>query len=93
VHQHGSGRVSVHSRHAIAVRVLEQGWSISEAARQAAVSRQTATKWVARYRAGGQAGLQARSTRPHRIPRRVPERVVRQIELLRRQRLGCHRIA
>jgi len=34
-------------------RVLEQGWSISEAARQAAVSRQTASKWVARYRAGG----------------------------------------
>ena len=67
-------------------RVLEQGWSISEAARQAAVSRQTASKWVARYRAGGQAGLQDRSTRPHRIPRRVPERVVRQIELLRRQR-------
>jgi transposase-like protein len=57
VHQHGSARLSVHSRHTIAVRVLEQGCSISEAARQAAVSRQTASKWVARYRAEGQVGV------------------------------------
>lgn len=93
MHQHGSARLSIHSRHAIAVRVLEQGWSISEAARQAAVSRQTASKWVARYRAGSQAGLRDRSTRPHRITYRVPELVVREIERLRRQRLGSHRIA
>jgi hypothetical protein len=32
-------------------RVLEQGRSIRQAARQAAVPRQTASKWVARYRA------------------------------------------
>jgi transposase InsO family protein len=93
VHQHGSARLSVHSRHTIAVRVLEQGCSISEAARQAAVSRQTASKWVARYRAEGRAGLRERSTRPHRITHRVPELVVREIERLRRQRLGSHRIA
>lgn len=90
--QHGSARLSVHSRLTIALRVVEQGWSVTAAAEAANVSRQTASKWVARYRELGQDGLRDRSTRPHRIPRRLPQAVVRKIERLRRQRLGSHRI-
>jgi transposase InsO family protein len=84
--QHGSARLTVHSRLTIATRVIEQGWTVTEAARAANVSRQTASKWVARFRAEGPAGLRDRSTRPHRAPARVSMRVVRTIERLRRER-------
>jgi transposase InsO family protein len=91
--QHGSARLSVHSRLTIAVRVTEQGWTVSAAAVAANVSRQTACKWVRRFLAEDEEGLNDRSTRPHRIPRRVPAALTRRIERLRRQRLGSHRIA
>lgn len=91
--QHGSARLSVHSRMTIAVRVIEQGWTITAAAMAANVSRQTASKWVGRFREEGEAGLRDRSTRPQRIHRRIAEEVVRAIERLRRtERLGPHRI-
>ena len=54
--QHGSARLTVHSRLAIAKRVTEEGWSITEAAVAASVSRQTASKWVHRFLDGGEAG-------------------------------------
>jgi transposase InsO family protein len=91
--QHGSARLSVHSRLTIATRVIEQGWTIAAAASAANVSRQTASKWVGRFLDEGEAGLRDRSTRPHRIARQVPTRIVRVIERLRRkERLGPHRI-
>ena len=91
--QHGSAKLSVHSRLTIALRVQEQGWTVTAAASAANVSRQTASKWVGRYRELGEIGLRDRSTRPHTIHRRLGASVVRQIERLRRQRLGSHRIA
>lgn len=84
--EHGSARLSVHSRLTIATRVIEQGWSVTAAAQAAGISRQTASKWVGRFRAEGAPGLRDRSTRPHRIRPCVPARVVRVIEQLRRQR-------
>jgi transposase InsO family protein len=91
--QHGSARLSVHSRLTIAVRVTEEGWTVTSAASAANVSRQTASKWVQRFLAEGEHGLEDRSTRPHRIPRRVSGAITRRIERLRRRRLGSHRIA
>jgi transposase InsO family protein len=90
---HASARLSVHSRATICRRVIEEGWTVTAAATAAAVSRQTASKWVARFKAEGSSGLANRSTRPHRIPRRVPPELVAKIEQLRRERLGPHRIA
>ena len=90
---HASARLSIHSRQTICRRVIVEGWTISEAAAAADVSRQTASKWVARFKVEGSAGLCNRSTRPHRIPRRVPAELVTKIEELRRQRLGPHRIS
>ena len=91
--QHGSARLSTHSRRTIAERVMEQGWSVTQAARAAGVSRQTASKWVGRFREEGAVGLRDRSTRPHRCRPQVPARTVRRIERLRRdERLGPHRI-
>jgi transposase InsO family protein len=91
--QHGSARLSVHSRLTIALRVQEQGWTVTAAAQAANVSRQTASKWVSRYRELGEVGLRDRSTRPRRIPRQLANSLVRRIERLRRRRLGSHRIA
>jgi transposase InsO family protein len=93
VQQHGSARLSVHSRLTIAVRVIEEGWTVTAAAVAAGVSRQTASKWVSRYRCEGRAGLRDRSTRPRRTPRRLSEELVRSIEDLRRRRMGSHAIA
>lgn len=90
--QHGSARLSVHSRQTIAMRVLEEGWTITAAATAANVSRQTASKWVGRFLSGGVAGLKDRSTRPHVIPRRVAQQLVEAIVELRHRRMGPHRI-
>jgi transposase len=91
--QHGSARLTVHSRLTIAIRVIDEGWTVTAAAMAANVSRQTASKWVGRYRELGEEGLRDRSTRPHTIRRRIGIAMVRRIERLRRQRLGSHRIA
>jgi transposase InsO family protein len=91
--QHGSARLTVHSRLTIALRVVEHGWTVSSAARAANVSRQTASKWVARYYELGEQGLRDRSTRPHAIHRRLDAAAVRRIKMLRHRRLGSHRIA
>jgi transposase InsO family protein len=90
--QHGSARLSVHSRQTIAMRVLEEGWTITAAATAANVSRQTASKWVGRFLSEGVAGLKDRSTRPHVIPRRVAQHLVEAIVELRHRRMGPHRI-
>lgn len=90
--QHGSARLSVHSRRTIVRRVLEEGWTITAAARAADVSRQTASKWVHRFANEGVGSLLDRSTRPHRIPRIVSAHLVEQIWTLRMQRMGPHRI-
>jgi transposase len=91
--QHGSARLSVHSRRLIAVRVLDEGWSLTAAAQAAGVCRQTATKWLDRFVQEGEAGLRDRPCRPHRCRPMVPARVVAKIRRLRTRRLGSHAIA
>ena len=91
--QHGSARLSVHSRRLIAVRVLDEGWSLTAAAQAAGVCRQTATKWLDRFVQEGEAGLRDRTCRPHRCRPMVPARVVAKIRRLRTRRLGSHAIA
>jgi len=91
--QHGSARLSVHSRRLIASRVLDEGWSYTEAAAAAGVSRKTATKWVARFVQEGVPGLHDRSSRPHRSRPMVPARLVSKIRRLRERRHGSHYIA
>jgi transposase len=52
----------------------------------AGVCPRTVRKWVERYRREGWAGLQDRSSRPHRLRRPTPQTVIEEIERLRRQR-------
>src|SRR3954454_15690330 len=74
-------------------RVLERGWSLAAAAEAAGVSERTCSKWVARYRIDGEAGLVDRSSAPNLIPHRTPDELVEVIVLLRRLRMTGAEIA
>jgi transposase InsO family protein len=67
-------------------RVVEEGWSVREAASAAEVSVRTAGKWVARYRAEGVGGLLDRSSAPSVVANRSDEQTVNAIAALRRLR-------
>ena len=74
-------------------RVVEENWSLAEAAEAAGVSERTCRKWVDRYLAEGEAGLEDRSSAPKTIPHRTPEARVEVIAALRRLRLTGPEIA
>jgi transposase len=67
---------------------------MARAAEAAGVTRQTATKWVRRYRANGPDGLEDRSFRPGRSPRALPGETVEAILVARHELgFGPHRLA
>lgn len=90
---HRKAKLTPLGRQLLVERIVELGWSVAAAAESMGVSRQTAYKWLARYREEGPAGLFDRRSRPHRSPRQSGERLVAAILQLRRAgRLGPHRI-
>lgn len=74
-------------------RVRQEGWTVAAAADAAGVSRRTAYKWLARFDQEGLAGLQDRSSRPHRSPKACLPAEIRQFEQHRRERMPLWRIA
>jgi transposase InsO family protein len=90
---HANAALSLNQRRRLARRVVEEGWSLAEAAEAAEVSERTAAKWVRRYRAEGEAGLADRSSAPKRIPHRTPEDRVAAIAALRRLRFSGPELA
>lgn len=73
--------------------VVDGGWAQARVAERLQVSRATVSKWVARYRAHGTAGLVDRSSRPHSSPNQCARRTERRIVALRfTRRWGPHRI-
>jgi transposase InsO family protein len=89
---HGNARTCPKSRRLLVDR-LEGEWSLTEAAEAAGVSERTAAKWLSRWRAEGEAGLQDRSSAPHTVPSRTPEARVEAIAALRRLRMTGPEIA
>jgi transposase InsO family protein len=77
----------------MARRVVELGWSLTKAAAAAEVSERTCSKWVARYRAEGMAGLADRSSAPAVVANRTAEQTVQVIAALRRLRFTGPEIA
>jgi transposase-like protein len=73
--------------------VVERGWRIQDAAREAGVSARTCSKWVRRYRADGPIGLIDRSSAPHRVANRTDDQLVRTIAALRQLRMTGAQIA
>jgi transposase len=90
---HGNAALSLNQRRRMVGRVVEQGWSMTKAAAAAEVSERTCSKWVARYRAEGEAGLLDRSSAPGCIPHRTAEERVEVIVVLRRLRMTGAEIA
>ncbi len=90
---HHHARLTIHSREQLAKRVLARELSLNAAAAEFKLSRQSAAKWVRRYRQGGFASLRDLSSRPHRSPRSISTEQAARIEQLRRQRWTAIRIA
>jgi transposase InsO family protein len=90
---HGNAALSWSGRRLLAVRVLEQGWTVSAAAEAAGVSVRCARKWVGRYRLEGERGLVDRSSAPHLVANRTPSDRVEVVVALRRLRMTAAEIA
>lgn len=90
---HHHARLTVHGRERLAREVLEGRLCLCEAAAEHGLSRQTAAKWVRRYREQDVAGLKDRSSRPHRLRRPTPPELVVRVEALRHERWTGDRIA
>jgi transposase InsO family protein len=89
---HANARTCPKSRRLLVDR-LEGDWSLTAAAEAAGVSERTAAKWLARWRAEGDAGLEDRSSAPCRMPSRLPADRLEAIEALRRLRMTAAEIA
>ena len=90
---HGNARTCVHGRRLIVERVLDQGWTLAQAAEAAGVSVRTVSKWLARFRSLGGDGLRDRSSAPLRVPGRTPQERVELVAALRRLRMTAAEIA
>lgn len=89
---HKNARLTVHGRERI-VWLLQSGHSVAEVVEILGVTDNTVRKWRDRHLSEGPAGLQDRSSRPHRLCRPMAQAVVDRIEALRRQRLTGQAVA
>jgi transposase InsO family protein len=90
---HRNAALSWSGRRVVAQRVIDQGWTLRQAAEAAGISVRCARKWVGRYRSEGEQGLVDRSSAPRRVANRTaPERVAA-IVALRRLRMTAAEIA
>jgi transposase InsO family protein len=74
-------------------RVLEEGQAPSVVAQAFGVEFKTVKKWVVRFETEGPAGLEDRSSRPHRLREPTPQETIERIVALRRERLPGKQIA
>ena len=75
------------------VNMVLSGQTPQAAGEAVGVCPRTVRKWVERYKQEGLAGLQDRSSRPHRLRQPTPQPVIERIEALRRQRMTGKEIA
>ena len=90
---HGNAKTAPYTRELMVRRVLKQAEPVRDTAAAFGVSTTTLYKWLRRYREDGVAGLEDRSSRPHRSPRQTPAGVVHRILKLRRHRLTAWEIS
>jgi transposase InsO family protein len=83
---HHHARLTIYSREQLAKSVVEGRLSLREAAAERGLSRQSASKWVRRYRALGAGGLADLSSRPYLSPRQTCAAVAERVAQLRRER-------
>jgi transposase InsO family protein len=91
---HANAALTPRARLKLARLVVDEGWPIARAAERYDVAWPTAKRWADRYRKLGPAGMQDKSSRPHRQPNRTPQPLIRKIVHVRwKQRLGPVQIA
>jgi transposase InsO family protein len=90
---HANARTCPNSRRLLVRRVEEEGWDVIPAAEAAGISERSARKWLARWRAEGEAGLLDRSSAPKGRPTRLAADRLGTIEALRRLRMTAAEIA
>ena len=91
---HSNAALTPRARLRLARLIVDHGWPPARAAERYDVSWRTASKWAARYRDEGAAGMLDRSSAPHRQAGSTPTAMVRRIVSLRlRHRLGPVAIA
>ena len=90
---HANAALTLTQRRRMAGLVVDQEWSITDAAVEFKTSWKTCAKWVSRYRQAGESGLRDVSSAPRRQARQTcPERVA-VIRALRRLRFTGPEIA
>lgn len=91
---HANALLAPKGRLKLAMTIVVDGWTIRRAADRFQCSPTTAKKWADRYRAGGEAAMVDRSSRPLYSPGRTPTQTERRIINLRfTRRWGPHRVA
>ena len=82
---HRNARLTPRGRQLLVQRVRDQGMPVAHVAKAMGISRQCAHRWVKRFDEEGLAGLEDRSSRPHRSPRRTDARKERRVLAARRK--------
>ncbi len=90
---HANAALGPKGRATMVCRVVDEGWSLTEAAEAAGVSERTCQKWVGRYRVEGEVGLLDRPSAPRTVANRTDERRIEAIAALRRLRMTGAEIA
>lgn len=90
---HKNARLTLARRIEMVRSIVDRRLTPAEAAAEAGVSQPTARKWLGRFFAQGEAGLQDRSSRPKCSPRSISSAKALGIVELRRRRLTQARIA
>jgi transposase len=90
---HKNARLTPAGREIMVRRIVEGGQTPKAVSAAVGVCPRTVQKWVKRFRAEGPAGLQDRSSRPHRVRRPTSAEAIGRIEALRRQRWTVAQIA
>jgi len=91
---HRNARLTVHGRRLLVHRVVVEGRPVAHVVQELGCSRATGYKWLARWRAEGDAGLFDRPSVAHRIPgRTAPQLEARVCELRTTLKRGPQRLA
>ena len=77
---HANAKTCPDSRRLLVRRIEAEGWPLMKSVEGAGISGRSASKWLARWRAEGEAGPADRSSAPRRVAHRTPADRVSAIE-------------
>jgi transposase InsO family protein len=90
---HRNARLTVYARRLLVARVVQEGRPVAHVVKELGCSRATGYKWLARWRAEGEAGLRDRPSIARRLPHKTPAEVEQRVCRMRAERkLGPRRL-